>query len=66
MLEGLNAKSSHSNKESIDLSVGGEDREDTRKAQMDARNRYACYLWRSDAGILEMGYNESDAASEVS
>ena len=33
---------------------------------MDAQNRYAHNLWRSDAAILETRYNESDAASEVS
>ena len=35
------------------------------KLEMDVQNRYARYLWRSEAGIPETGYNESDAASEV-
>ncbi len=43
------------NKEPIDLSVGGEGREDHTTARMDARNRYACYLWRSDAEYLRNG-----------
>ncbi len=36
------------------------------KLSMNARNRNKHDLWRSDADIPVMGYNESDAASEVS
>ena len=65
-MEDLEAKSSRSTQEPIDLSVGGEDREDSRKARADVWNRYTHNLWRSDAEYRMTRYNESDAASEVS
>ena len=60
-------KAARHKKERIDLSVGGEGREEShRSSQMDVWNRSAHNLWRSDAAIPKAGYNESDAASEVS
>ncbi len=51
-MEDPNAKSSLTYKKPVDLPVGGEGRENSRKACKDAWNRILSDLWRSDAVIL--------------
>ena len=51
-MEDLKAKSSLTQKEPVDLPVGGEGRENSRKARRDARKRILSDLWRSDVCYL--------------
>ena len=47
-MEDLETKGSPTKKEPVDLLMGGEGRENSRKARWDVRKRILSDLWRSD------------------